>query len=590
MQFKIATVNAQSIRNKDILLTQEIASNNIDITLITKTWLNNTPQDTAWLHQSDLLQAGYAISTHKPTRGGGLALLYKQNMKIKKTKAQHLCMMEYAIWHVSLKNKSLNILGIYHPPPKQHLTNATFLDEPTELLTTRLPNLENPIILGDFNMHIEDTSNYNSKIFVNTMEALGLKQHITAPTHYQGNVLDLFFMETTSQMKVSQPIMLNFISDHRLIPATISVEKEIPNITRKKVRNYKNANPAMMMENFNPPNLNCNTDINEAQIQLNASLQDMIDKCVPEKMVKRPKKPQNAWFNDTLQQQCTIVKNRERAWKKYGKQHHWKAYTVERNKYNCQLHYFKWQSLSKRILDCKGNAKELFLLVNKLMGSIAQNPLPPNKTEEELAEDFARYFLSKIKKIRETFTNTPPYKTLSHNIPKFTSFHPLTEPEVHTVIMGMKNKHCKLDIIPTAILKQILEACLPAITQIVNLSLTNGEFCKSWKVTVVKPLLKKPGLDLISKNYRPISNLPFISKLVEKCMLKQFNEHCENYKLLLDFQSAYRKNYSTEPSLIRLTNDILWSMEKQHLTSLAILDLSAAFDTVDHDILLHILE
>ena len=75
--------------------------------------------------------------------------------------------MEYAIWHVSLKNKSINILGIYHLLPKQHLTNAIFLDELTELLTTRLPNLENPIILGDFNMHIE---------------ALGLKQHINS-TH-----------------------------------------------------------------------------------------------------------------------------------------------------------------------------------------------------------------------------------------------------------------------------------------------------------------------------------------------------------------------------------------------------------------------
>ena len=73
-------------------------------------------------------------------------------------------------------------------------------------------------------------------------------------------------------------------------------------------------------------------------------------------------------------------------------------------------------------------------------------------------------------------------------------------------------------------------------------------------------------------------------------MLKQLIEHCENYKLLPDFQSAYRKNYNTETSLIRLTNNILWSMEKQHLTSLAILDLSVAFDTVDHNILLHILE
>ena len=224
------------------------------------------------------------------------------------------------------------------------------------------------------------------------------------------------------------------------------------------------------------------------------------------------------------------------------------------------------------------------------MGSIVQNPLPPNKTDQELAEDFVSYFLSKIEKIRESFTNTPPYETLQHRVPRFTSFHPLMESEVHTVIMRMKNRHCKLDTIPTSILKQILEACLTAITQIVNMSLTNGEFCENWKTAVVKPLLKKSGLDLISKNYRPISNLPFISKLVEKCMLQQLMEHCKNHNLLSYFQSAYQKHYSMETSLIRLTNDILWSMERQHITSLAILDLSAAFDTIDHDKLLHILE
>ena len=117
-----------------------------------------------------------------------------------------------------------------------------------------------------------------------------------------------------------------------------------------------------------------------------------------------------------------------------------------------------------------------------------------------------------------------------------------------------------------------------------------GEFCEEWKTAAVKPLLKKPGLDLINKHYRPISNLPFISKLVEKCMLKQFPSHCENNNLLPDFQSAYHEHYSTETSLIKLSNDILWSMERQHMTGTAILDLSASFDTVDHEIPLQILE
>ena len=109
-------------------------------------------------------------------------------MKVKKIEAQHLHAMEYAIWQVSLKNKTIEILGIYHPPPKHSQTNTIFLDEITEHWTThvKLPNMENAIKLGDFNMHIEDPNNNKNKIFVDTMEALGLKLHVVEPTHPKG--------------------------------------------------------------------------------------------------------------------------------------------------------------------------------------------------------------------------------------------------------------------------------------------------------------------------------------------------------------------------------------------------------------------
>ena len=208
---------------------------------------------------------------------------------------------------------------------------------------------------------------------------------------------------------------------------------------------------------------------------------------------------------------------------------------MERNRYIHQLHYFKKQSVSKRVLDCKKDTKELFCLINKITDSTIQNPLPPNKMDKECAEDFTKFFLSKIEKIRETFINIPAYKATQHDTHKFASFHPLTKTEVCTVIMNMKNKHCELDIILTSTIKQILDAYLPVITQIVNLSLTMGKFCEEWKTDVVKPLLKKTGLDLINKNYRPMSNLPFISKPVEKCMFKQVLGHYENHDLLPHF-------------------------------------------------------
>ena len=117
------------------------------------------------------------------------------------------------------------------------------------------------------------------------------------------------------------------------------------------------------------------------------------------------------------------------------------------------------------------------------------------------------------------------------------------------------------------------------------MSLGEGVFANKWKTAIIKPLLKKVGLDLITKNYRPVSNLPFMSKLVEKCMLTQFNKHCEDNQLMPDYQSAYRSNYSCETSLVKLLNDVLWDFENQKVVALVALDLSTAFNTVDHEVL-----
>ena len=122
------------------------------------------------------------------------------------------------------------------------------------------------------------------------------------------------------------------------------------------------------------------------------------------------------------------------------------------------------------------------------------------------------------------------------------------------------------------------------------MSLCQGVFAKNWKIALVKPLLKKVGLDLNHSNYRPVSNLPFILKVVETCMLEQFNRHCTDNHLFQDYQSAYRQQYSWEIALVKWVNNILWSMEQQCITALAAIDLLATLDTVDHTILLKVFQ
>ena len=203
--------------------------------------------------------------------------------------------------------------------------------------------------------------------------------------------------------------------------------------------------------------------------------------------------------------------------------------------------------------------------------------------------EFTDYFENKILKIRKVLEDTAPYKSEPKIIPKLSRQAPMTEIEVLKIITSLKTKSCKMDAIPTDILKKLTPVVLPLIVKIVKLSLTQGKFCRSWKTAVVRPLLKKLGLALIHSNYQPVSNLTFISKIIERCMLLQISEHCDKYQLLPDYQSAYREHYSCEMAILHVSDNILWAVEKQSITSLVTMDLSAAFNTVDHDILLTIL-
>ena len=218
------------------------------------------------------------------------------------------------------------------------------------------------------------------------------------------------------------------------------------------------------------------------------------------------------------------------------------------------------------------------------------NPMPEGKTDAQLAGEFASFFLSEIKKIRFQFQNTDQYiPEVNASVPRLHELLPLTDEEIEKEICSMNNKTCELDAIPTYLINDILPAVLKTITQIVNMSLTTGTFPLDLKTTIIRPLIKMAGLE-ISKKTTGLSNLCSLSKLAECCMLNQFLKHCDNNCLLTDFQSVYWANYSTETSLVKMANDILLAMEEQHITMMVILDLSTAFDMIDHSILLKILE
>ena len=164
-------------------------------------------------------------------------------------------------------------------------------------------------------------------------------------------------------------------------------------------------------------------------------------------------------------------------------------------------------------------------------------------------KNFGSFFMAKICKIWDELNDHPKYRPSSNNPPKFECFKEIAEDEVLKIINSMAAKTCSSDPIASSLFKELAPHIIEHITTIVNESLRKGVVTSKWKTSIIRPLLKKVGLDPIMKNYRPVSNLPFMSKLVEKCMLAQFNKHCEDNLLMPDYQSAYRSNYSCKTYL-----------------------------------------
>ena len=136
-------------------------------------------------------------------------------------------------------------------------------------------------------------------------------------------------------------------------------------------------------------------------------------------------------------------------------------------------------------------------------------------------------------------------------------------------------------------MKDCIYILVMPIVSIVNLSLSEGCFLSHFKSALLSPLLNKPTLNRDDmKNYRPVSNLSFLSKILEKRVASCLNSHINSPHTSNDYQSAHRKFHSTETALLKIHNDILSSMDDGRVTALTLLDLSAAFDTTDHTILL----
>ena len=240
---------------------------------------------------------------------------------------------------------------------------------------------------------------------------------------------------------------------------------------------------------------------NDIVSTFNKNVTEAYNVAAPKKIKQIAARQKMPWFTLDCLAQKRIVRRRERIWLKYSKQHQWEAYKRERARYRNILNYNKKCFITRKIKDCGRDHKKLYSLVRNLTTSEKENHLPKDISDEDLSNKFATFFLEKIKKIRDMFTDAEIYSCDERPVPLMTKFAPVTSTHIRKTIVQMKTKSCESDVIPTGVLKELLDYLLPTLTHVVNSSLCQSGFHKTWKCAIIRPLQKKIGNNYELKNY-----------------------------------------------------------------------------------------
>ena len=197
-KLRITLSNIRSIKNKEELVMDHLASSNSDLAIIIETWLTDSEEDNAWVACSPFNQNGWNIHTVNRTtgRGGGMALIHKDKLSVKTENSGKKKCFEYLINSIKNRNYKFRILSVYHPPysTKNRISNVVFLDDFIEFLTNIIPMYNNVLVVGDSNLHL-NKADPDAEVFENSMDALGFVPHVKFLTHKLGNTLDQVYSE-----------------------------------------------------------------------------------------------------------------------------------------------------------------------------------------------------------------------------------------------------------------------------------------------------------------------------------------------------------------------------------------------------------
>ena len=591
----MTVLNTQSLKNKAAIFIDFTCEYQPDLLAATETWFT----DGESASKTQCTPGGYRfLIIPIGRRGGGTGLLFKNNLMVTKVTGGEHQSFEYSEWKVTSGSRRVNLIIMYRPPysAAHPVTSAVFFVEFAEYLESIVLSADPLLIVGDFNIHIDSNENYDAIKLSELLQSFSLTQHVQVPTHSSGHTLDLIITRKTDDLVSSVPRAGCLFSDHMPVFCELDLGKVFFTKSNVSYRNLSAINLDALRDLSNS-DLCKNTDlsdIHELAKCYSETLESVINRHAPLRTKTIVARSHVPWFNNEVKSVKRERRRAERKWRRTRQLCDFQIYKSKKNYMIFVMNRSRKKYYTDFVLEHGSDQRKLFNAAKSLFHQRNDLNFLAYDDQIMLANDIGELFVQKVENIRNELDLSASdlhdrvFDELVALNATFDSVKQLDEEDVKHLIAKSNRKTSSLDPMPTSIVAQCQDILLPVLTRMINMSLNSGVFPAEWKVADVRPLAKKSNLDTCTafENLRPVSNLSYVSKLIERTVFNQTNDFLNTQGLYPQGQSAYRKCHSTETALLRVTNDIMRNMNRQHVTLLVMLDLSSAFDTVDHSILL----